>query len=373
MSVRLSRSIVGLKELAAVRQVLLVDGYLGMGKTVQQFEVDLAGFLGGRVGVFCVNSGTAALHLAVMALIKPGDEVLVSSMTFVASFQAITAAGAVPVACDIDARTLLIDLEDAAKRLTRRTRVIMPVHYAGNVGDLKAIYAFARRHGLRVVEDAAHAFGTTYRGRRIGSFGDVACFSFDGIKNITSGEGGAVVTRDKKVAAFVKDARLLGVHRDTEKRFKGQRTWIPEVKHQGYRYHMSNLLAAIGRVQLKRFDEFRRARQTIAQRYQNELTGIKGLELLPADYKTVVPHLFPVRVKNGKRDPLRGALSGHNIETGLHYYPNHRLKFFRRPGLSLPCTDMVYDEILSLPLHPGLTRGDQTRVIRTIQEFMSRD
>ncbi|MFH0754650.1 MAG: DegT/DnrJ/EryC1/StrS family aminotransferase [Candidatus Omnitrophota bacterium] len=371
--IRLARSIVGIKEVQALRRIIMDDGYLGMGREVHLFEEDLKGFLSGKGDVVCVNSGTAALHLAVMAIVKPGDEVLVPSFTFVASFQAIKAAGAVPVACDIDPETLLLDLKDAVRRITRRTKVVMPVHYAGAVGDLKAVYSFAREHKLRVVEDAAHAFGTTYQNKKIGSFGDIACFSFDGIKNITSAEGGAVVTADKKVLEFVKDARLLGVHQDTEKRFSGQRSWEFEVYHQGYRYHMSNLFAAIGRTQLKKFHGFARARQMLSSRYQKELKGIQGLGLIPMDIKTIVPHIFPVFVKNNRRDALRAFLAERGIESGIHYYPSHRLKFFARSGVKCPHADAAYAMVLSLPLHPGLSGVEQGVVIKTIKEFFSHE
>ena len=198
--IHISRSVVGAAELEAMGRVMREDGYLGMGREVRAFEAELQEYLGGRDRtVICLNSGTAALHLAVQALTSPGDEVLVQSLTFIASFQAISAAGAVPVACEVYPDTVTLDLEDAARRITPRTRAVMPVHYASNPGDLEAIYGFAERHGLRVIEDAAHAFGCTYKGRKIGSFGDLACFSFDGLKNITSGEGGAVVTSDPEV------------------------------------------------------------------------------------------------------------------------------------------------------------------------------
>jgi len=367
--IRVSKSCVNLQEAQALRRVILEDGYLGMGQEVCHFEKELGGFLKNKVQVTCVNSGTAALHLAVMSVIGPGDEVLLPSFTFVASFQAITAAGGQPVACDIDPDTLTIDLNDAAGRLTKKTRAIMPVHYSGGVGDLKAVYAFARKHKLRVIEDAAHAFGTTYQGKRVGSFGDIVCFSFDGIKNITCGEGGAVVTKDKKVVEFVKDARLLGVRKDTEKRFKGQRSWEFEVLHQGYRYHMSNLLAAIGRVQLKKFLRFAPVRQTLAKEYQKKLARISGLEFVERDYNTVVPHIFPLLVKNGRRDALRIFLQEKGIETGIHYYPNHWLKFFSKKNVHLPATERIYSEILSLPLHPGISHVDQRRVIAAIGEF----
>jgi dTDP-4-amino-4,6-dideoxygalactose transaminase len=371
--IRISKSVVGSAELEAMGRVMREDSYLGMGREVRAFEEELEKYLGdpGRQ-VICLNSGTAALHLAVQAVTRPGDEVLVQSLTFVASFQAISAAGAVPVACEVDPETVTLDPKDAAQRVTPRTRAVMPVHYASNPGDLGAIYEFARRHSLRVIEDAAHAFGCTYQGRKIGSWGDIACFSFDGIKNITSGEGGAVVTSDPEVIQSVQDARLLGVHRDTEKRYQGERSWEFDVRQQGYRYHLSNLFAALGRVQLRRFEaEFKPRRLELAQKYRTTLVDQKDLRLLNGDPGPIVPHIFPIRVLNGKRDKLRQFLSERGIESGIHYKPNHLLSYFGGGKGSLPVTEKLYEELLTLPLHPGLTDADLDQVIGSVKEFLS--
>lgn len=223
--IRLSQSDVGEDEMQAVMKVL-EKGFLGMGPEVQAFEQELTAFIGGAREVVCVNTGTASLHLAVQACgLGPGDEVLLPSLTYVASFQAVSATGATPVACDIDGDSLTLDPRDMEKRITPRTKAVMPVHYASGLGRLDEVYRIAQKHGLRVIEDAAHAFGCERNGERVGSFGDVACFSFDGIKNITSGEGGAVVTGDREVAERVRNARLLGVEKGTEQRFKGNRSW----------------------------------------------------------------------------------------------------------------------------------------------------
>ena len=244
---RLSKPDLTAAESSAVQRPL-DNAFLGMGAEVKAFEQELEAYLGRPVA--CVANGTAALQLALEACgIGPGDEVLVQSLTYVASFQAIAATGATAVACDIREESCTLDVEDAARRITGRTRVVMPVHYAGAVGTLDEIYRFAQGHGLRVVEDAAHAFGSAYAGRPVGGSGDVACFSFDGIKNITSGEGGCVVSDDATVLARVRDARLLGVENDTAARFSGQRSWSFDVRAQGWRYHMSDIMAAIGRAQ----------------------------------------------------------------------------------------------------------------------------
>lgn len=354
--IALSRSAVGSREAEAVRRVLLEDGYLGMGQEVRAFEHELAHFLGVEDReVACVSSGTAALQLAVEAVVQPGDEVLVQSLTFVASFQAIAAAGAVPVACDVRRESIAIDLEDARRRVTPRTRAIMPVHYASYVAAPAAIRSFAAEYGLRVIEDAAHAFGGNVSGRPIGHTGDVVCFSFDGIKNITSAEGGAVVTRDQTVIGRVRDARLLGVERDTEQRYGGGRSWDFDVTRRGYRYHMSNVCAAIGRVQLERFTgELAPVRRMLAARYRSRLEGRPGLVLLDSD-AGAVPHIFPLRITSCSRDNVREQLKSQGVETGIHYKPNHLLTLFHRAALPLPVTEEVYPELLSLPLHPGLS------------------
>jgi dTDP-4-amino-4,6-dideoxygalactose transaminase len=369
----ISRSVVGAAELEAMGRVMREDGYLGMGREVRVFEEELQEYLGGQDRtVICLNSGTAALHLAVQAVTRPGDEVLVQSLTFVASFQAISAAGAVPVACEVYPETVTLDLEDAVQRITPRTRAVMPVHYAGNPGDLEAIYGFAQRHDLRVIEDAAHAFGGDYKGRKIGSFGDLTCFSFDGIKNITSGEGGAVVASDPRVIQAIQDARLLGVQRDTEKRYQGARSWEFDVQQQGYRYHLSNLFAALGRVQLRRFEgEFKPRRLAWSQKYRAALAGTRNLQLLQGDPGPIVPHIFPIRVLHGQRDGLRQFLLDRGIECGIHYKPNHLLTFYGGGQKARPVTERLYEELLTLPLHAGLREEEIDDVVAAVKEYLS--
>ena len=372
---RLSRSIVGEAEAAAVRRVLCDDGYLGMGAEVQRFEAEVAAFLGLPADrVISASSGTAALHMAVASVAGQGDEVLLPSLTYVASFQAVAAAGATPVACDVRLDSATLDLDDAARRLTAKTRAVMPVHYASNPFAIDAVLAFAQRHGLRVIEDAAHAFGCTSNGRLIGSFGDIACFSFDGIKNITCGEGGCVVTSDASVADFCRDARLLSVEKDSEKRFSGQRSWDFDVKRQGWRYHMSNIMAAVGRVQLARFPvEFAPARRALSALYRQELDGVPGLALLHnAPESTIIPHIFVVRVLDGRKDAVVARLEEAGVPTGVHYKPNHLLTYFGGGKVSLPVTERLHAELVTLPLHPGLTEADVREVCAAVKGALGR-
>jgi dTDP-4-amino-4,6-dideoxygalactose transaminase len=367
--IRLARSVVGAAETAALARVI-ERGYLAMGEEVQAFERELGAFLGTTRDVMCVATGTAALHLALHACdIGPGDEVLVPSLTYIATFQAISATGATPVACDVRPDTAWLDVEDAARRVSRRTKAIMPVHYAGGTGDLDAVRGLADAHGLRVIEDAAQAFGCHYRGTPIGAAGDIVCFSFDGIKNITSGEGGAVVTGDRTVADRIKDARLLAIQKDTDKRYAGLRSWEFDVVDQGWRYHMSNLCAAIGRVQLGRFaDEFRPKRLAMAARYRDLFSDVPGVRMLDIDYgeHATVPFSFHVFIEHGRRDEVLETLLAAGIECGIHYKPNHLLTKYGGGAVSLPVAERLHREVLAIPFHPGLTDDDQALVARIV-------
>lgn len=368
--IRLSKSCIGQEEIDAVTDVLKRE-YLGMGQDVHRFEDELHEFFGRDVTL--VNSGTAALHLAVQgAGIKEDDEVLVQSLTYVACFQAIRATGGVPVACEVDDDTLTIDLVDAERKLTPKTKAIMPIHYAGNPGNLDEIYAFAKKHNLRVIEDASHAFGTIYEGRKIGSFGDIICISMDGIKNITSGEGGMIITEDPVCQKIVKDARLLSVQNDTNSRFAGTRTWIFDVNQPGWRYHMSNIMAAIGYTQLRKFPKFKEIRQRLAKIYQKELSNVDGVKIIPCNYDDVVPHIFVVRITNGKRDEVKQSLNDNGVATGMHYRPNHLLSLFsgNQDNSTLKHTDLVYEQLITLPLHVDMTEEDVMYICNTLKKAL---
>ncbi|MGC6367721.1 MAG: DegT/DnrJ/EryC1/StrS family aminotransferase [Candidatus Marinamargulisbacteria bacterium] len=370
-NVRLSKSIIGDKEKRLVQDVLNEE-YLGMGRYVQTFENNLSLFLNNKVSV--VNSGTAALHLALLAIgVGQGDEVLVPSLTYVASYQAISATGALPISCDVLIDSGHIDIEDARKKVTSNTKAIMPVHYAGNPVNYEQIQNFANKYKLRVIEDAAHAFGSLHQhGKKVGEVGDIICFSFDGIKNITSGEGGAVVTSDESIIQFVNDARLLGVHKDSDARYEGKRSWEFDVQHQGFRYHMSNLFAGVGLAQLERFElEFKPTRQTLAKQYFEQLKTIPNVQCFKMDFDQVVPHIFPIKVLKN-RDQLRAQLIEQGIEAGIHYFPNHRLSFYKKPNEVLVNTDTLYEQLITLPLHPEVTREDQLKIVKIINEFSKR-
>jgi perosamine synthetase len=368
--IRVSQALIGEDEFLALRPVF-ERAYYGHAEKVVDFERELAGFLGVAADdVICVANGTSALHLTLDSLgVGEGDEVIVPSLTFVASYQAISATGATPVSCDIHSDSYLIDVDDAAKRVTARTKAIMPVHYTGAVCDMAAVQALSDRHGLAVVEDAAHAFGTWHNGRRVGAVGNFSCFSFDSIKNITCAEGGAVVCRDAEVADRIRQKRFLGMNRKTGTRDTGGAgEWFYDVCTQGYRYHMSNLNAAIGLGQLKKAEQFIARRQEISKRYVQALRSIEAIRLLETDYACVAPHIFVIRIVDGRRDALMDFLRDRGVQTGINYIPNH-LHAFYRTAEPLPRCEQALREMLTIPLHCALTDDDVGYVIESIVSF----
>ena len=364
--IRLSKSSISQAEKNAVLKVLDKE-YLGMGEEVHLFEEKIKNYLQTTMDVVCVNTGTSALHLALSVLnLKKGDEVLVPSLTYVASYQAISATGAKPVSCEINPNTLFLDINDTRTKITKNTKVIMPIHYASSSKGMDEVYDLAQKFELRVVEDAAQAFGSKRDRKLVGTQGDIICFSFDGIKNVTSGEGGAILSNDKDFIQKAQDARLLGIEKDTEMRYVNQRSWDFDVKKQGFRYHMSNIMAAIGTVQIDRIEEFRNKRQNIAKSYNIALKDIQQIELLDFDFNEILPHIFVIKTK--RRDQLRNFLIANNIECGIQYKPNHLLtKYYEKS--TLPITESIFASILSLPCHIDLTKKEQDYVIKKIKKF----
>jgi perosamine synthetase len=365
-SIPIQRPYLGEEELAAVRDVFS-SRWLGMGPVTRAFEESLKEFLGVK-HVIAVNTGTSALHIALDALgLAPGDEVLLPSLTFIASAQAIVATAARPVFCEVYPETLTLDVADAAQRITPRTRAIMPVHYAGLAYAMDEVLSLARQRGLRVVEDAAHAFGSRYKGRMIGALGDVTCFSFDPIKNITCGEGGAVATGDDELAARILPRRVLGMERDTWSRHSGQRG-PARVVVPGFRYHLSDINAAIGLRQLARREEFQVRKQEIVRRYDAAFADLGGVQPLKHTEETF-PFMYVVRVQDGRRDELMSYLKDRNIDSGIHYVPNHLQPLFQDQRPSLPVTEQLFQQILTLPLYWEMTDEDIDTVIAAVRAF----
>ena len=364
-----SRPSIGKDELREIEKVF-ESRWLGLGAWVAKFESELKSFIGAKNAI-AVNTGTTALHLALNALgVGRGDEVIVPSLTFAASVQAIAATGAKPVFCDIEPDTLNMDMDDVARRINRRTKVIMPVHYCGLACDMDKLARLAGKHDLRIVEDAAHAFGSSWKGRKIGSFGDVTCFSFDPIKNITCGEGGAIITGDNKLAKVIFKKRILGIDKDTWSRYQHKRDWFYTVSTLGFRYHMSNINAAIGLVQIKKFDIFNSRKTGIVKEYDKAFVSMDNIELLRRNYDETAFFNYIIKVKSG-RDKLMKALKGKGIDSGVHYIPNHIQPFFRSSRVRLPVTERVWKEILTLPLYAEMDKDTVEYVINSIKGFTS--
>lgn len=360
------------KELAAVSKVFK-SRWLGMGALTKEFEEKLKNYLGVK-HVVAVNTGTSALHIALASLrLEPGDEVIVPSLTFIASVQAILMVGAKPVYCEVSEDTLNIDIKDLQAKITKKTKVIMPVHYGGTVCDMDSLMKIALKHKLTIVEDASHAFGSTYHGKKVGSFGHLTCFSFDPIKNITCGEGGAVATNNEKLAELIRTKRILGINNDTWSRYKRERNWFYNVTELGFRYHMSDINAAIGLEQLKRISQFKSKKMKILKHYDKAFKNTKGLKLIDHDYDELFPFFYIIRVLDHKRDHLMSFLKERGIITGVHYIPNHLHPFIKPSHKKLPVTDQLYEEILTLPLFVEMTSGQVKRVVDSINLFLRKN
>ncbi len=369
--IKVSRGCCGAEELVQVKEAFEY-GYFGLAYKAEEFENEIAKYLNTNRNVIATNTGTSALHLALETIgIKEGDEVLLPSFTFVATAQVITECGATPIFCDVNPETFLLDIEDVKKKITSKTRVIMPVHYAGRPCDMDALLKIKEEKGIRIVEDAAHAFGSYYKGRKIGSFGDITCFSFDSIKVMTCGDGGAIISDDSAFADLAKQKRLLGIDRKTMhvKDWK-KRSWIYDVPSQGYRYHLGNINAAIGLAQIKKVDLFIARRREICRLYDSFLKDVNGVECIPGGYDDITPFMYVIRVKGRKRNELKRYLMENDIESGISYIPCHHFSLYKDCDAKLPVTDEIYEEILCLPIHCELSNDDIRFVCRTINDFL---
>jgi dTDP-4-amino-4,6-dideoxygalactose transaminase len=359
----------------------LRSAWLGTGPKAAEFERRVAAYKGVPYAVG-LNSCTAGLHLACVVLgLQPGDEVITTPMTFCATVNAIVHAGAVPVLADVDPRTMNIDPAEVRRHITPRTRALLPVHFAGRPCDMDALMAIAREHGLKVIEDCAHAIETEHRGRKAGTIGDLGVLSFYSTKNIVTGEGGMVLTRDENLARRVKRAGLHGMSADAWKRFTDDGYKHYDVEEIGFKYNMMDLQAAIGMHQVTRVEAYWQRRQEIWQRYLREFADLP-LEL-PAPWSTHerhALHLFTVLVDPARcgasRDDMLMRLHQRNIGTGVHYrsIPNmtvYRQRFGWRPE-DFPHSQRIGDQTLSLPISAKLSDDDVSDVIAAVRDAIGR-
>jgi len=352
-------------------------GWLGMGKATKEFEERISDFLGlkDRYAV-ATNTGTSALHAALLvAGVGSGDEVITTSFNFVADQAAIQMTGAEVVMCDIRDDNLGIDCEKAETLITEKTKAIIPLHFAGIPCDHKGVYRLAKKYSLRVIEDATHAFGTTVDGRKIGSYGDIACFSFDPVKIITSVDGGCVVVNTQEESRHLHQLRLLGIDTDPIDRVKGDSTrgWDYDVAGEGFRYHMNTILASIGISQIKRIEEFIQSRRKVCQAYSKAFEGIDGLKTPQTDFSNVSPFIYSLRVLNDQRELLIKHLANLDVDVGIHFMPVHKKTYFANARRSdMTVTDKVSKEVLTLPLHSNMKSEFVQRVIEGVLSFFKR-
>ena len=363
------------REQKAVDQVIKRK-WLTMGETVERLETDFAAFTGAKHAV-ALSSGTAALHLALIAAgIGPGDEVIVPSLSFVASSNAILYAGAKPVFVDITALDdFNLSSQDVERKITARTKAIMVVHYGGYLADMRRIKEIARNHRLFVIEDSAHAIGAAMNSRMAGTLGDLGCFSFFSNKNMATGEGGMIVTDSDRLAKKLKLLRSHGMTSVTLDRFKGH-SYSYDVVDLGYNYRMTEISAALGILQLKKLPGANRKRKMLTDLYLTHLKGTDGLSIPFQDYpRSSSHHLFPILLdKKISRKKFMELLRTEGIQSSIHYPPIHRFsyyrKHFRRKQESLPLTEHVGAHQLTLPLYPLLKKTEVAFVCERIEKVL---
>ena len=345
----------------------LVSGWLTTGPRVSEFEQAFAAHIGAAEGV-AVNSGTAALHCAMRAIgVGPGDEVIVPAITFAASANAALYEGAKPVFADVEPDTLLIDPASVAARITPRTRAIVAVDYAGQPADYDALHALAKSRDLRIVGDACHAPGATYKGRAAGTLGDISCFSFHPVKHLTTCEGGMAVTDDPDMAAHMRRFRNHGIDSDHRSR-EASGAHAYDMAELGFNYRLPDVQCALGLAQLKRLSGWVAARQKIAQLYDEALAGLAEVVPLKAHAdRTNAHHLYVVRLMDGiDRDRVFARLRADGIGANVHYAPvylhSHYAKLGYKPGLC-PAAEAASRQILTLPMFPAMTKADVSRVV----------
>ncbi len=361
----------------------LRSGWITTGPKVKLFEDAVKEYAGAPYAV-ALNSATAGLHVALLAMdIGPGDEVITTPMTFAATVNMIVQVGARPVLVDIEPGTLNIDAGLIRAKITERTRALLPVHFAGQPCDMDAIFAIAGECNLKVLEDAAHAIGTEYGGKRIGSFDSVSVFSFHPIKNITTGEGGMVCTRDEHLAEEMSLLKFHGMSREAWKRYSAQGTPNYDIILPGFKYNMLDMQAALGIHQLKKLDAFIERRTEIAEYYHAAFADVAEI-VTPASAAYSHRHAWHlytplIRIESLKidRDAFMSELKRENIGTGLHFKAVHHHPYYREtlniPDGELANADYASDRILSLPLFPRMTDKDAGDVVEAVKNVISRN
>jgi dTDP-4-amino-4,6-dideoxygalactose transaminase len=374
------RPSLGAEEAAAVREVL-ESGWITTGPATLKFESEFSRYVGASHAI-AVNSGTAALQLAADLIgLQPGDEVLVPTLTFTATAEIVTYFGARPVLCDSVSGGFNIDVADANRRITSKTKAIIPVHFAGEPCKMDAIHAMASQHGLHVIEDAAHALPASYAGKRIGTHSDLTAFSFYATKNVTTGEGGMLVTTRDEYAEKARCMRMHGISSGAWKRYAREGSWFYEVLYAGFKLNLPDILSAIGLVQLQKSDEFLRRRREIVQRYCERFSKLEELELPPTGGQDLEHawHLFSLRLRSEDlqigRNEFMEELKKRNVGAAVHFIPLHLHPYYVQTyGYQrgdFPHAEDAFARCFSLPLYPAMSDDQVERVIDAVESIVS--
>lgn len=372
---------IGEEEIAEVVESLR-SGWLTTGPKTQRFEREFADFIGSDVQALAVNSATAGLHLVLEAFgIGPGDEIITTPYTFTATAGVVRHLGADPVFVDIDPKTFNLDPAKIERAITPRTRAIIPVHFAGLACDMEPIIEIARRHGLKILEDAAHALPATYHNQLIGTLDtDATVFSFYATKTITTGEGGMIVTRDHAVAERCRAMRLHGISRDAFDRYTSTKpSWHYEVIAPGFKYNLTDIASSIGLQQLKKAWNFQEQRQCMAERYDAELAGLPiTLPPQPENGDLHSWHLYAVRLNDNvaiSREEFIQQMSARGIGCSVHFIPLHLHPYWQKAydlqPHDFPMAWRAFERAVSLPLYTRMTEDDQTRVVEAVKDVLA--
>lgn len=376
-SIPFSLPMIGDAEIAAVTEVLR-SGWLTTGPKTKEFEAAIASYVGASQAI-ALNSCTAALHLAhVVSGVGPGDEVVTTPLTFCATLNTVLHVGARPVLADVDPLTLNLSASSVEEVLTSRTKAVVPVHFAGHPVDLDPLMELSRARGLTVTDDAAHAIGTRYKGAMVGALTDFTAFSFYATKNLSTGEGGMLTTRNAELADRARVMGLHGLSRNAWKRYSGAGSWFYEVEEAGFKYNMTDLAAALGLAQLSRFEAMQARREAIVGRYLAAFAGHPALQLPPvpdaARGDMHAWHLFVLRIRPEAlrigRDQFIEELKELGVLTSVHFIPaSYHPVYQRELGLKVgdfPVAEDAYRRMISLPLYPGLTDAQVEAVIERV-------
>lgn len=373
------RHSIGQEEIDEVVDTLKSD-WITTGPKTFKFEEMFAKKVGSKYAV-AVNSCTAALHLALAALgIGKGDEVITTPFTFASTAEVVTDQNATPIFADVDKSTYNIDPAKIEEKITEKTKALIPVHYAGQACEMDKILDIAKENDLFVIEDAAHALGSEYKDKAVGSIGDITCFSFYATKNITTAEGGMITTDNKELADKARILSLHGISKDAWKRYSSEGSWYYEILYSGYKYNMSDVQASIGIHQLKKLDQMQRRREKIAKFYNNSFKNIPQIITpLVKDYTKPAWHLYSVQIDTDSlkinRNEFIEALKAENIGTSVHFIPLHLHPYYKeRYGFKrgdFPVAESIYDHEISLPLYPKMTDEDAKDVVSAVKKIIN--